>query len=119
MWGRGRNRANPGIVPVWGRSSSNRGLGSGINLCITHGMTALGSGSGGARSRHGGNDRNGDGRRARVGPVGRGRRRLPHYGQEAVSSTRLHHGWAGEEEDGRRGVFRNDSSMKMREGGGV
>ena len=82
-------------------------------------MTALGSGTSGGRSRHGGDDSSGDGRRARVGPAGRGRRRLPHSGPEAVSSARLHHGWAGEGEDGRRGVFRNDSRMKRREGGGV
>ena len=39
------------------------------------------------------------GSRARVGAAGRGRRRLPHSGLEAVSSARLHHGWAGEGEE--------------------
>ena len=92
--GRGRNRANPDMVPMWGRSNSNRGLGSDSILYRTHGRTALGSDNGG-------------GRRARVGTVSRGRRRLPHSKPEAVSSARLHHGWPGEEEE-----------MERRGGGG-
>ena len=36
MWGRGWNRANPGMVPAWGKSSNNRGLVSGNILCRTH-----------------------------------------------------------------------------------
>ena len=115
MWERVWNRANPGIVPAWGRSSSNRGLGNGNSLCKTHGRTAPGSGSGGDRSRHGGGGSGGgrsrhngnesggysssDGRRARVRAVGKGRRRLPYFRLEAMSSARLHHGWAGEGEE--------------------
>ena len=102
-WGRGQNRANHGSVPAWGTSSSNRGLGSGKNLCRTHDKTVITSGSGSCRSRHGsggnGGGSNGGGRRAKVGTTGRGRIRLPHSGPEAMSSTRLYHGWAGEGEE--------------------
>ena len=37
--------------------------------------------------------------RARVGAAGRGRRRLLHFGSEAVSFACLHHGWVGEGEE--------------------
>ena len=81
MWGRGRNKVNPGMVPTWGGSSSNKGMGSSSSLCITYGRTALGSGGGG---------------RARVGPAGKGRRGAVHPRSEVVSSSCLHHGWARE-----------------------
>ena len=75
MWARGRNRANPGIVPTWGRSSNNRGTGCSSSLSRTQGRTALassrgGDGSGGGRHRSDG--------RARVGPVGKGMRGAAH-----------------------------------------
>ena len=86
MWWRGRNGANLGMVPPWGRGSSSRGR--------THGRNVLRSGSGGGRSRHGD-----DGSEAKVGAADRGRRRLPHSRPEAVSSARLHHSWAREGEE--------------------
>ena len=46
MWRRGRNGANLGMVPPWGRGSSNRGG--------THGRNVLSGGSGGCMSRHDG-----------------------------------------------------------------
>ena len=92
------------MVPAWGRSSSNRGLGSSNILCRTHGRTALGSSRGDGSKRghnsYGGN--NGGGRhnigsgKARVGPAGRGRRGAMHLRSEVVSSVCLHHGWARE-----------------------
>ena len=51
MWGRGRTRANLGMVPAWGKSRSNRGLVSGNSLCRTHGRTALGNSKGGGGRR--------------------------------------------------------------------
>ena len=109
MWGRGRNRANPGMVPAWGSSSSNKGMGSSNNLYRTHGRTALGSGRGGSGSRRGhnsggggsggGRSSSGGGGRAMVGPASRGRRGAAHLRSEAVSFARLHHGWAREEEE--------------------
>ena len=51
-----------------------------------------GGGSRGCKSSDGGS-------RARVGATGRGRRKLPHSGSEAVSSMHLHHGWIGEGEE--------------------
>ena len=90
MWGKGRNRANPGMVPAWGRSSSNRGMGSSSSLYRTHGRTALGSGGGGDGS--GGGRCSSGGCRAKVGPAGRGRRGAAHLRSEALSSARLHHG---------------------------
>ena len=107
MWERGRNRANPGMVPAWGKSSSNRGLGSSSSLCKTHGRTALSSSRGdGGRKGHnsygGGSGRgrrnSGDGR-ARVRPAGRGRRGAAHLRSEAMSSACLHHSWAREVEE--------------------
>ena len=89
---RGRNGANPGIVPPRGRGSDSRSR--------THGRDALSGGSGDGRSRHGGGSRSsGGGSRAWVGAAGRRRRRLPHSGPEAVSSARLQHGWVGEGEE--------------------
>ena len=78
------------MVPPWGRGSSSRGR--------THGRNDLSGGSGGCRSRHR-SDGSGGGSRNWVGAAGKGRRRLPHYGPEAVSSVRLHHGWAREGEE--------------------
>ena len=80
------------MIPPWGRGSSSRGIAYGRNVLS------------GGRSRHGGGSSGGcrcggDGNRARVGGVGRGKRRLPHFGLEAMSSARLHHGWAGEGEE--------------------
>ena len=109
MWGRGWNRANLGIVLAWAKSSNNRDLGCCSSLGRTHGRIALGSGSGGGKSRHGnsgngggksrhgcgggsGGYNNGGDKRARVVTGSRGRRRLPHSGSEAVSSARFHHG---------------------------
>ena len=104
------------MVPPWGMGSSSRGR--------THGKNVL---SGGSRTRHGdgssGGHGSGDsggcrcsdgGTRAWVGAAGRGRRSLPHFGPEAVSTACLHHGWAGErdEEDRRKRGFRNDFGMK-------
>ena len=98
MWWRGRNGANLGMVPHWGRGSSSRGR--------TYGRNVLSGGSGGGRSRHGGcgsgggrSRHGGSGSGARVGAAGRGRRRLPHFRPEAVSSACLHHGCAGEGEE--------------------
>ena len=92
MWRRGRNGANPGMVPPRNRGSDIRSR--------THGRDVLNGGSG---------SRSGDGgRRARVRATGRGRRRLPHFGPEAVSSAHLHHGWVREGEDGRKKGFIND-----------
>ena len=85
------------MVPAWGRSNNNRGMGSSSSLCRTHNRTALGSGKGGGGSRRGHN--NDGGGRARVGPAGRGRRGAAHPRSEVVSSTRLHHGWAREGEE--------------------
>ena len=109
MWGRGRNRANPGMVPTWGRSSSNRGMGSSSSLYRTHNRTALGSSRGGDGGRRGhnsycgsggeGRHSSGDSGRARVGPPGRGRRGAAHLRSEAVSFVRLHHDWAREGEE--------------------
>ena len=97
MWRREGNGANPGMVPPWGRGSSSRGR--------THGRNVLSGGIGEGRSRHDDGDDNsggcrysGRGSRVKVGATGRGRRRPPHSGPEAVSSARLHHGWAGEGE---------------------
>ena len=97
MWRRGRNRANPGMVPAWGKSSSNRGMGSNNSLCRTHGGTALGSG--GSRRGHnsggGGSDggrRSCGGGRSRVGLADRGRRGVTHPRFGVVSFARLHHG---------------------------
>ena len=134
MWGRRRNRANPGVVPAWGRSSSNRGLGSGSSLCRTHGKTGLGSDNGGSKSRYGGGS-SGDGwsrhgcggsggynsdsgRRAKVGAADRGRRRLHHSRPKAVSSASLHHGWAGEGEEMEKMGGGGFSEMIQNEGGG-
>ena len=68
MWGRGRNRANPGMESTWGRSSSNKGMGSTGSLCITHDRTALGSGRGGSGDSGGGR-RSSSGGRAKVRPA--------------------------------------------------
>ena len=120
MWRRGRNGANPGMVPPWGRGSSSRGR--------THGRNILSSGSGSYMSRHGGGCSGGHGdddNKAWVGASGRGRRRVPHYGPEAVSFTRLHHGCVGEggekERMGGREVSEmiwNEKQRKGRGGGG-
>ena len=79
MWGRGRNRANPGMVPAWGRSSNNRGIGCRSSLSRTHSRTALGSsrgdgsnrgcssGSGGSGGGRGGGGGGGLNRRVREG----------------------------------------------------
>ena len=93
MWWRGGNGANPGMVPPRGSGSRSR----------THGRDLLnGSGSMGYWS-------GGGGMMARVGASGRGRRRLPHPGPEAVSSARLDHGWVreGEEMESKKG-FKNE-----------
>ena len=95
MWGRGRNKANPGMVPPWGRSSSNKGMESSSSLYRTHGKIALGNGGGGSRRGHS----SGDGGRAKVGPADRGRRGAAHPRSEALSSARLHHGYAREGDD--------------------
>ena len=120
IWWKGRNEANPGMVPPRGKGSDNRSK--------THGGDALSGGSGcgriqhagesgsKSRSKHGGNSSGcksrGDGSKARVGAASKGRRRLPHSGLEAVSSTHLHHGWVGEgaemERRGRRRGLRSD-----------
>ena len=42
------------MVPAWGRSSSNRGMGCSSSLYRTHGRTALGSSKGGGGSGRGG-----------------------------------------------------------------
>ena len=101
MWGRGRNRANPGVVPAWGRDSSSRGRTHGRNVLSGDRRRHGGSDSGGGRSSGGSGSwrYSGGGSRARVGSAGRGRRRLPHSGPEAVSSAHLHHGWTGEGEE--------------------
>ena len=117
MWRRGRNGANPGMVPPRGRGSDRRSR--------THGRDSLSGGSdrirhnddnnGGYRSRHGGGSNggcrsmhggdssgcrsSGGGSRATVGVVDRGRRRLPHSGPKVVSSARLHYGLVGEGEE--------------------
>ena len=107
MWRRWGNGANPSMVPPRGRGSDIRSR--------THGRDALSGGSSGSRSRHGddsgsgcacrsrhGNGSSGcrsSGDRARVRDAGKGRRRLPHSGLEAMSSERLHHGWVGEGEE--------------------
>ena len=94
MWRKGRNGANLGMVPHWGRGSNSRGR--------THGRNALSGDSGGCRSRHGGGGgggHDGGGSRAWVGARRRGRRRLPHSGPEAMSFAHLHHVWAGEGEE--------------------
>ena len=97
------------MVPPQGRASDSRSR--------THGRDALRDGSCGGRSRHGGGSRSkhggggnsgcrssGGGSRVRVGVAGKGKRRFPHSGSEAVSSARLHHGWVGVgEEMERRG----------------
>ena len=117
MWQRGRNGANPGMVPPWGRGSSSRGR--------THGRNVLSSGSGDYMSRHGGGDSGGhydDNNRAWVGASDRGRRRLPHSRPEAVSSARLHHGWVGKGEEmermGGREVLEMIWNEMQRKGGG-
>ena len=80
MWGRERNRVNPGIVPAGGRSSRNRGIGCSSSLNRTHSRTALGSNRDGGGSRGyssgggGSSGRRGNrGGRARVRSVDRGR----------------------------------------------
>ena len=57
--GRGRNRANLGMVPAWGRSSSNKGMGCSSNLS----RTTLGSirGIGGSRGYNSGGGGSGGG----------------------------------------------------------
>ena len=59
---------------------------------------------------------------AKVGVASRGRRRLPHLGPDAVSSSRLDHGWVDEGEEMERIGGRNVSEMnwneKERRGGG-
>ena len=69
MWGRGRNRPNPGMVPVWGRSSSNRGMGSSSSLCRTYGRTAFSSSRGGDDGRRGHNSGDGGNRGRAVAAV--------------------------------------------------
>ena len=120
MWGRGRNKASPVMVPTWGRSSRNRGMGCSSSLSRTRGRTALGSsrGGGGRRghSSYGGNSkgrRSSGGSRARVRPAGRERRGAAHLRSKAVFSTCLHHGWAREGEE-RMGCL----GVKMKGGGG-
>ena len=94
MWRRGRNRANPGMVPPRGRGSDNRSR--------THGRDALSGDSGDGRSRNGGCSgggcksghddgsrgwgRIGEESRARVGVAGKERRQLLQSGLEVVSS---------------------------------
>ena len=113
---RGRNGANPGMVPPRGRGNASR--------IRTHGRDALSGDSGssggckskhddGSRSRHDGRNRgcrsSGSRSRARVGAVGRGRRIFPHSRSEAVSSARLL-GWRRRRdgEEGKMGDFKSD-----------
>ena len=74
MWGRGRNRGNPSMVPAWGRSSNNRGIGCSSSLSKTRGRTALGSsrGGGGSRGCSSGNGGSGGGGGGGGGGVGGG-----------------------------------------------
>ena len=102
MWQKGRNGANPSMVPPWGKGSSSRSR--------THGRDALSGGNcGGGGSRHGGggswHDSGGSGScRSKHGDDNngyrrsRGRRILPHFGPKAVSYAHFHHGWVGEGE---------------------
>ena len=128
MWGRERYRANLGMVPALGKSSSNRGIGSSSSLCRTHGRTALGSSRGGSDGRRGhnsdgggsGGGRRSGGGRAKVGPACRGRRGAAHPRFDVVSFAHLHHGWARERDES----FEGDGEemewlgMKMKGGGG-
>ena len=75
----------------------------GAEVASAEPTVALGSGRGGNRARNGCSDgdsrwhssgNSSSGAMARFGAVGRGRIRWPHFGPEAMSSTRLHHGWA-------------------------
>ena len=86
------------MVPPRSKGNGNRSR--------THGGDALSGGSGGDRSRHGGDigcgcrSRHDDGSSGcRNGAVGRGRRRLSHSGPKDVSFMCLHHGWVGEGEE--------------------
>ena len=91
MWRRGRNGANPGMVPPQNRGSSGRGS-----------RGVLSGSSGGSRSRHDGNNggrSSDDIMRDRLGASSRGRRRLPHSWPEVMPSVRLHHGRVGEGEE--------------------
>ena len=127
MWRRGRNRANPGMVPPRGKGSDNRSR--------THGRDALsgdsgdgrsqngGCSGGGCKSRHDGGSKGwgriGEGSRARVGVTGRERRQLLHSRLEVVSSARLHHGCVGEgEEMERRGGGEVSEVIWNERGGG-
>ena len=93
MWRRGRNGANPGMVPPRNRGSGSR---STRDVLSSNGGRSRHSGSGDCRSSSG---CSGGGRRARVRASGKGRRRLPHSGPNVVPSARLHHGWVGEGEE--------------------
>ena len=95
------------MIPAWGRSSNNRGLRSGNSLCRTQDKTTLGSSrDSGDRRGHNSYDcgsggrRSSGGSRARVGLADRGRRGVAHPRSKAVSSARLHHGWAREGDEG-------------------
>ena len=113
------------MVPPRGRGNGSRSR--------THGRDLLNGGRGGGKSRggsrggggirgcwSGGDSSGGGGNRgcwsdggsiimAKVGAAGRGRRRLPHPGPEAMSSVRHDHGWVGEgEEMERKKGFRNE-----------
>ena len=74
-------------------------------------VSSRSSGGGGSRGYWSG----GDDRIARVGAADKGRRRLPHLGLEAVSSTRPDHGWVREGEEMERMGGRKVSEMNWNE----
>ena len=101
MWRRGRNRANPGVVPPRNRGSDGRS------------RDVLSGGSGNGGSRHGDSGSSGGSGKTRVGASGRGRRRLTHSRPKVMPSTRLHHNWAGEGVEMERMGGRKVSKMKL------
>ena len=119
----GEREEQGGMVLVWGRNSSNRGLGSSNRLYRTHSRTTLGNSKGCSDRRghnsygsgSGGGRRSSSNCRARVGLACRGRRGAAHPRSKVVSSACLHHGWAREGEEERMGWL----GMKMKGGGGV
>ena len=44
MWRRGRNRANPRIIPAWGKSKGSRDCSSNNNYSNSHGRSTLAKG---------------------------------------------------------------------------
>ena len=75
-------------------------MGCSSSLSNTYGRTALGNnrGDSGSRGYSSGGGGSSGGRRSSCGRA-RGRREAAHSGSKAVSSARLHHGWAKEGEE--------------------